>query len=384
MTDNRKDLPPVTASNFLEKVRETLSTYLGNRGDSFDRGLTVRDLKEAGLVSVSLSSLGKASIAGVGPAIDSAYETDLSAPPTPEGFRAVAAISNLIIECDAQTYTQGHGHAKSRLYGAAWISGALPVFSDAVLLTEFGGTVASHATDPARTWHLWLTWVTLDGVESITPAGGTNGVAVTTGQFISPLVRVMTGDGKPFTVLPTSQVIDGVTFTAGIYSTNAFLQDAQVSNAKIANLAVDDAKIANLSASKLTAGSIDVGSFISSKTYTPGNQGWRINGDGTAEFSGVVVRGTVYATAGQIGGNTIDEDAIRSGQTGYNTGSGFFLGADGRFSLGNSNGNRLTFDGTNLNLRSSSSGNARLEILNDTIIVYDASGAVRVKIGNLA
>jgi hypothetical protein len=60
----------------------------------------------------------------------------------------------------------------------------------------------------------------------------------------------------------------------------------------------------------------------------------------------VVVRGTVYATAGQIGGNTIDSTSIHSGTTGYGTGSGFYLGSNGTMSLGT----KFTWDGANLNI----------------------------------
>lgn len=200
MTDTRNDLPPVNSPNFLEKVREALSTYLGNRGSKLDRGLTVRDLSDAGLVDLNqrwLQSGGKIPpIAGPGSAIGGAdvYEPDLTPPPTPSGFAATAAISNLLVECDPQTYTQGHGHAKSRLYGATWISGELPVFADAVVINEFSGTVASHATNPATTWHLWLTWVTVDGVESSSPAGGTNGVVTRTGEDVALLLEALTGE----------------------------------------------------------------------------------------------------------------------------------------------------------------------------------------------
>lgn len=48
MSDDRKDLPPVSAPNFLEKVREALSIYMGNRGDKLDRGITLRDLTDSG------------------------------------------------------------------------------------------------------------------------------------------------------------------------------------------------------------------------------------------------------------------------------------------------------------------------------------------------
>jgi len=58
------------------------------------------------------------------------------------------------------------------------------------------------------------------------------------------------------------------------------------------------------------------------------------------------VRGTVYATAGQIGGNTIDATSIHSGTTGYGTGAGFYLGSNGTFSLSN----KLTWDGSTLSI----------------------------------
>jgi len=690
MTDSRKDLPPVNSPNFLEKVREALSVYLGNRGNKMDRGLTVRDLADAGLIDLNprwLAGGGGASpVGGPGSAVGGAdpYEVDLTPPPTPTWRNGIwdnsragdpclsAGITNLLLTCDPQTYTQGNGHAKSKLYGATWTAGPLPVFTDAVVITEFGGTVASHATNPATTWHLWLTWVTIDGVESTVPAGGTNGVVATTGQDVALLLDALSGEitasqlhatlgtrinlidaasgvagsvnarlatetlartnaltleastraaailaeagkrstavndlqnqidtvvaiaggdlseviavvqteqtaraaadaaeaaaretlavqmrgdytgtdasaittgliyserqariaateaevsnrnaaivsnladteatltalntallaglsvmdsaaatrtqaeqdariaavtsetnarisadeaeasarlalvavvnsnaaivtqeqtaratadatlasqintlsssynantvaiqteattratqtgelfaqytvkidvnGKvsgfglastgptgagstfeiradkfsiaaptgsaagyvPFSVLATSTVIGGVTFPAGVYAQRAFIQDLQVTSAKIANLAVDDAKIANLSAAKLTIGDGTVGGNLKSSNYVAGSAGWILQPNGYAEMQNAVVRGTVYATAGEIGGITIASNAVRAGQSAYNTGTGFHLGSDGRLSLGNSAGNRLTWDNTSL------------------------------------
>lgn len=308
--DSRKDLPPVTAPNFLEKVREVLSTYLGSRGDKLDRGVTLRDLTDSGIVTLGAGFLGSgrgAPISGPGSAIPApssggggTYVPDLTPPPTATGFTATAAISNVLVECAPQIYAAGNGHGRSKLYGATWTGGALPVFADAEVITEFQGNVASYATNPATTWHLWLTWVTVDGVESSVPAGGTNGVVVTTGQDVSAMVAAMTGTGNPFTILNTPTVIDGVTFPAGTYSTNAFIQDAQITSAKIKDLAVDNAKIASMSVAKLTAGTMGIGAYIQSTNYTPGpsGTGFRINADGTAEMQAAYVRGQI--TASQI------------------------------------------------------------------------------------
>jgi len=130
MSDPRKDLPPVTAPNFLEKVRESLQTYLGNRGNALDQGLTRRDLQDFGLVDKLVSNrVGSILPGAMAGALDGIggdtgmgdgeiYEPDLTPPPTPTGFTAAAAIINLLVSCDSPSYIQGHGHAKSRLYGS--------------------------------------------------------------------------------------------------------------------------------------------------------------------------------------------------------------------------------------------------------------------------
>lgn len=307
MSDDRKDLPPVSAPNFLEKVREALSIYMGNRGDKLDRGITLRDLTDSGIVTLRpgfLTGGGRTSpIGGIGNAISGAYEPDLTPPPTPTGFMASAAISNIFIEHAAPLYPQGHGHAKTVVYGATWVSGALPVFGDAVKITEFTGTVFAHPTNPATTWHLWIKWVTVDGVESASPAGGVNGLVVTTGQDVSRLVAAMTGPGNPFKIVAAPITLaDGTIVPVGTYTSDAYMASFVAARGQIGLLAVDDARIASLKVSKLEGESLKVGAFISSSNYITGSQGFRINADGLAEFSNVVVRGTVYATAGEFRG----------------------------------------------------------------------------------
>ena len=52
MSDLRTDLPSVRAPNFEQRVREVLMTYLGRQGNPLDRGLTLRDLIENGIVAI--------------------------------------------------------------------------------------------------------------------------------------------------------------------------------------------------------------------------------------------------------------------------------------------------------------------------------------------
>ncbi|CAB5220126.1 Domain of unknown function DUF1983 [uncultured Caudovirales phage] len=194
----RNDIPNDNASNFGARVRETLMTYLGKQGDPLDRGVTLRDLVDSGFASLSNLRFGGGSAPLVaGTAITESYVSDLTPPPIPTGFTANAAISNIVIECDDPNYTQGHGHLRSHVYGATRTGNAAqPVFADAVEITQFAGAVTSYSTNPATEWHLWIKWESVDGVLSVSPAGGTNGVVVTTGQDVSKLLSALTGKLK--------------------------------------------------------------------------------------------------------------------------------------------------------------------------------------------
>lgn len=117
----------------------------------------------------------------------------------------------------------------------------------------------------------------------------------------------------PFVVQTTGSTVEGVPVPSGIYLDAAYIVNSTITNAALANLAVDDAKIANLSVGKLTAGSISVGEYIQSSNYSAGSSGWRIHGDGTAELSTAIVRGTVYATDGEFNGTVYATDGEFSG-----------------------------------------------------------------------
>ena len=198
MSDNRNDLPSTNANNFEQRVRETIMTYMGRQGDPLDRGITLRDLMESGLVSLkdgAKLTTGRGTLPLMsGPLATAKTPADLTPPPTPTGFKVAAAISHVFIEHDDPLFVQGHGYLRTVLYGKVREHGAdTPVFAQAVKLTEFSGMVGTIPSEPATTWHLWIKWQTNDGVLSIDPAGGTNGLVATTGQDVGKLLEVLNG-----------------------------------------------------------------------------------------------------------------------------------------------------------------------------------------------
>lgn len=119
-------------------------------------------------------------------------------------------------------------------------------------------------------------------------------------------------DILPFVIQTSPTTINGVTIPAGVYMDAAYITNLTALVARLGEAWIDNAMIANLSAWKITSGSIQVSEQIQSTGFVSGSAGWRIMGDGTAEFSGVIVRGTIYASAGTIGGAVIDSTGVKS------------------------------------------------------------------------
>ncbi len=196
-TDPRTDLPSPKASNFEQRVRETLMTYLGRQGHPLDRGLTLRDLVRIGVLKYTPGGAngglgpGDGVIGGGGTDGD---PDDLTPPPTPTGFAVTAGLTYVFVEHDPPLFAQGRGYLRTRLYGAIRTPGAAaPTFADAVEIAQFTGTVYAYPTNPSTTWHLWIKWETANNVLSASPAGGTNGLVATTGQDVSLLLDLLSG-----------------------------------------------------------------------------------------------------------------------------------------------------------------------------------------------
>lgn len=390
MADKRFDLPGIDQTldpkvrKPLERITQAMRQLLGYGGNPLDAAVTLRTATGGvldGLVGARPGSGGT--------------EPDLTPPPTPTGLAVTSAISHVFVEWDPPTYTQGHGHGQTNIYAVQRDPASAdpdPTFSAAALVYSAPGflTIAAIPSDPTRKWYVWIKWQSLDGVESASPAGGTNGQQTTTGLDVDRMVEAMTGTGNPFTILAVDTTIDGVLYPAGVYATLALIADAQISRAKIKDAAIDDAKVANLSAAKLTVGDGTVGGDLKSTVYTAGSAGWRVRPNGTAEFNNVTVRGGVYASFGLIGAAVIDATGVESDNYVADT-SGWRLDGDTGDAEFQNVKARGDIEATSLSaatgtiglLRSDTTG-ARTEIEQNVIRVYDASNVLRVEIGELS
>jgi hypothetical protein len=325
---------PQDLKAFINQVREALD------GRGADKLVTVNDLIRGGLAAPGPSNtiVPPAGVVGT--------------PSTPKNVQASGAIQNIIVTWDDPLY---NGHAYAEVWGSSTDD-----LGAAVQVGMTPGAIFVDAVGPSVIRYYWVRFVNVLGVQgAFNAVAGVQGVtgsdvgylldtlteaaldpdsdyskfavradffyvmpspdfnqeatptATATGdlwyQPSTELVRTWTGSTwgsfsqtLPFVVNSSPQTINGVAVPAGVYMDAAFIKNGTITNAKIGNATIDDAKIVSLTADKITAGSIGVGSFIESTGFITGSQGWRIHGNGVAEFAAASIRGQL--TAGQIDG----------------------------------------------------------------------------------
>ena len=128
-----------------------------------------------------------------------------------------------------------------------------------------------------------------------------------------------------------------------------------IGTTQIADNSISTAK---LQANSVTANEISAGTITSNKLYAGSVMTDRIT---AAQIAAATITSTQIAattiSASNLNLTTMDGSGnIRAGQTAYDTGTGFFLGYSGAtpvFSIGNSAGNKITWNGTTLTIGAS-------------------------------
>ncbi|MCU7372862.1 hypothetical protein PEC18_18855 [Paucibacter sp. O1-1] len=298
----------------LESLREHVRELRGFGGNADQRAVTSKEYVSGG---------GGTTVIVPGGPGGGGTTPDYTPPPQVSGGAVGAGIDFLFYETDAPIFTQGNGYGRTRVYGAKWPASdpTAPTFSEAVLIDEFVGRVGNTATDPATRWCIWLKWVTRDGIESVDPAGGTNGFQATTGQDVELLLEALQGMLRneqldptsnfrfkanlftiestsgtpainPFTVVTTPTLTPaGELLPVGVYMEAAYVKNLEAALGRFQNAFITNAMIVSVSASRITSGVISVGNYIQSSNYVPGVSGWRIHGDGTGSFRGLHIAG---------------------------------------------------------------------------------------------
>ena len=224
-------------------------------------------------------------------------EPDYTQPPAPTGLTASGSITTIFLQWDDVSASYDNlSHTE------IWRSSTNNL-GTAVLNGTAQGHIYQDTVEPMSTYYYWVRMVSLANVDG--PFNAVNGVAGVTSQDPASVVELLTAHGlytdTPYYYQAKNTTINGVVVPVGTYINNAYIANGSITTAKIGNAQITNAKINTITASKLTSGT------ITGQEITVG-----------------------------VGGN------IKSGQTAYNTGTGWWIGkgVDGysRFSVGNPTG----------------------------------------------
>lgn len=256
-------------------------------------------------------------------ALNQGYSRDITPPPSPSGVTVTTAFSNIFVQlASLPAYTVGHGHDETIVYGA---EGTAPVFADAVEVGRFRGTHFRLPSEMGKAYRLWFKNETVDGIASVNPFGGTNGVDATTGKIngvdLGPLIveatnladQAVNGDKLAVGAIAvgSAAIANGAIVNAMI--ANAAIDTANIANAAITSALIDDAAITSAKILNAAITSAKIANTIQSDNYSAtNNTGWQINKSGTMYINQINARGTIYSENAYVRGD-VEASSIKAG-----------------------------------------------------------------------
>jgi len=231
--------------------------------------------------------------------------TSLPDVPAPTNFSATAAINSIELAWDNPPNTA----AWEQIWVYSNTSNTEPT-DNSTPIAKFRGTSFTDTVPGGTTKYYWIQAVRYP--QGSTPSSG--------------------NANKAKSVLVASSPTNVAASKIG----NAVMDSNSIDSAQIISGAVSSTKIAT--------------TIQSDNWSVQASTGWQINRDGSATFQNAVVRGTVTATDGTIGGLSIDTDKFYLGTGTYsNSNTKFYVDDQGQFSLGD----KLSWDGSTLTISGS-------------------------------
>lgn len=355
----------------LRGVIDALRTNIHTRAfgkDPLERWVTWRDLIANNIV---VYQNGNQSVVGSSDVFFPVGSdgTDFTAPPAPTGFTATAAVYTVLLGWTDPGYS-------NYSYTEIWRSATNNLGTAVKIGTTQSFQYADAVGATSAAYYYWIRFVSKTNVEGAynSTSGTLASTSLVGGADLSNLI--ITSQKLAAGAVETAKIADAAITEAKIANLavgNAAIANLAVTNAKIADLAVDSAKIASaaivtakIADAAITTAKINDASITNAKIGSAAVQTANIQ-DG-AITNAKIQDATIT--------NAKINDSIQSND--FSSGSaGWRIQKSGAAEF-----NNATFRGT-IDVKSSTTG-ARLEIKNNVIKVYDSSGVVRAKIGDLS
>lgn len=184
-------IPDIRADNapdVLRAIKNTLDVREGRIGDPLDQMVTLRDLKDIGVVAGGGSSVltNGARVPVIVPTADpDGYKPgeDLTTPPAPTGLTAHGGFSNVYLAWDGAAY---RNHAYTEIWRATTNN-----LGSAVKVGTSSSNLFADAAAEGTTYYYWIRFVSVADI--IGPYNSTAGTPVTTATDPGPVLDLLTG-----------------------------------------------------------------------------------------------------------------------------------------------------------------------------------------------
>jgi len=361
-------MDPQTRS-VLEGLIEAVEIRLGRKGDPQDRAITLRELIESGLALQLKASpfdpnrYGAYNL-GVGPL------TTANMPYAPTGFTANGAYSQVNLFWDGAFY---QGHSQTEIYSHTSDS-----IGDATLAGVSTGISFVDPVGSGVTRYYWIRHVNVNGIKG--PFNAAAGTLAQTATDVAHQLAVLS------TAITSSQLASALSTPIGqIPGINSKIENIEGqysvkidNNGHVAGFGLSNTGTTATPSSAFIVRAdkfaiIDPASSadgLGSTSPTAANIPFTVDSGVVFMASAMIKDATI--TSAKIG--SVNADTINAGTLSAN-----------RIAAGAIGVNKLNLVGTGatINLASANSG-ARMIIQGSNITVFDASGTLRVKLGNLS
>ena len=167
----------------------------------------------------------------------------------------------------------------------------------------------------------------------------------------------------------------GVVFQEGVINGNAHIITGSITSNEIAanTITANNILAGTITANLLSANIVLVDQIIASNNYVAGVSGWKIDGDGTAEFDSASIRGAISAAAVVIDANNAWDNTgfILGGNTGIYTSNGVVRIGTSVVIEGTIVADQIAIDANNL-------WNNNEFVLGGSTGIYTSSGVVHI------
>ncbi|HIF9289517.1 TPA: phage tail tip fiber protein [Photobacterium damselae] len=182
MASNRSKVTGFRGGRDPAALQENMELLTGQRGNGLDRAITVRELAQLGLISVTRNTQGSVITTPALPTLPE--DKPIERPHAPVGFAGFGGFGAIMLEWQNPTF---YGFAHAEIWRAVPnADGSAPNIDQAVLIATTPATVFGDVVEPGSAFYYWCRFINTKNIPG--PYQGVDGIRVSTSSSIENII----------------------------------------------------------------------------------------------------------------------------------------------------------------------------------------------------